>query len=101
VTGGTGSFGHQMVKELQKYKPKSVVIFSRDENKQWLMKQEFANEKIINKLNFIIGDVRDYDRIFYAMKDIDIVFHAAALKQVPTVESHPFEAVKTNIFTCF
>lgn len=101
VTGGTGSFGHQMIKELEKYKPKSIVIFSRDEDKQWQMKLEFSDEKNFSKMKFLIGDVRDYDRIFYAMKDIDIVFHAAALKQVPTVEIHPFEAVKTNIIGAY
>lgn len=97
ITGGTGSFGHQMIKELLKYKPKSVLIYSRDEDKQYQMKQEFADEAISKKLKFVIGDVRDYDRLFSVSKDIDIVFHAAALKQVPTVELHPFEAVKTNV----
>ena len=99
ITGGTGSFGHQMVKELKNYNPKKIVIFSRDEDKQHQMKQEFFenHNEIFQKMKFIIGDVRDYDRLYTATKDIDIVFHAAALKQVPTVELHPFEAVKTNI----
>ena len=97
ITGGTGSFGHQMIKELMRYKPKTIRIFSRDEDKQHSMKVELANEPIFNKMEFMIGDVRDYDRLYAVTKDIDIIFHAAALKQVPTVESHPYEAVKTNI----
>lgn len=101
ITGGTGSFGHQMVKELMPYKPKTIRIFSRDEDKQHSMKMELEKEPIFKKMEFIIGDVRDYDRIFTVTKDIDIIFHAAALKQVPTVESHPYEAVKTNIFGAY
>lgn len=101
ITGGTGSFGHQMIKELMPYKPRLIRIFSRDEDKQHIMRQEFANEPIIKKIQFVIGDVRDYDRLYTVTKDIDIVFHAAALKQVPTVESHPFEAVKTNIIGAY
>lgn len=101
ITGGTGSFGHQMVKELMSYKPKTVRIFSRDEDKQHTMKGDLANEPIFNKMEFVIGDVREYDRLFAVTKDIDIIFHAAALKQVPTVESHPYEAVKTNIIGAY
>ena len=101
VTGGTGSFGHQMIKELMRYKPKIIRIFSRDEDKQHLMRQEFSEDPIIKRMQFVIGDVRDYDRIYTAAKDIDIIFHAAALKQVPAVESHPFEAVKTNIIGAY
>jgi FlaA1/EpsC-like NDP-sugar epimerase len=101
ITGGTGSFGHQMVKELMPYKPKIVRIFSRDEDKQHSMKMELENEPIFKKMEFIIGDVRDYDRLYAVTKNIDIIFHAAALKQVPTVESHPYEAVKTNIFGAY
>lgn len=101
ITGGTGSFGHQMIKELSKYDPKSILIYSRDEDKQYLMKQELSGEKISQKINFVIGDVRDYDRLFSETKDMDIIFHAAALKHVPTVESHPFEAVKTNIMGAY
>lgn len=97
ITGGTGSFGHQMIRELMAYKPRVIRIFSRDEDKQHLMRQEFANDPIIKRMQFVIGDVRDYDRLYAITKDIDIIFHAAALKQVPTVELHPFEAVKTNI----
>ena len=101
ITGGTGSFGHQMVKELMIYKPKSIRIFSRDEDKQRLMQDEFISHPISKELEFLIGDVRDYDRIYAASKDVDIIFHAAALKQVPAVESHPYEAVKTNIFGAY
>jgi len=101
ITGGTGSFGHQMIKELMPYKPKTVRIFSRDEDKQHSMKMEFEKEAIFKKMQFIIGDIRDYDRLYAVTKDVDIIFHAAALKQVPTVESHPYEAVKTNIFGAY
>lgn len=101
ITGGTGSFGYQMVKELSKFTPGSVRIFSRDEDKQRIMQEEFEQQSIANKLEFLIGDVRDYDRLYSATKDVDIVFHAAALKQVPAVESHPFEAVKTNVLGAY
>ena len=97
LTGGTGSFGHQMIKELMPYKPKIIRIFSRDEDKQHSMKMELTDEPILQKIEFIIGDVREYDRVYDVTKDIDIIFHAAALKQVPSVESYPYEAVKTNI----
>ena len=78
-------------------KPKTIKIFSRDEDKQYSMQQELSGKPILKKIEFLIGDVRDYDRLYSVMKNIDIVFHAAALKQVPTVEKQPFEAVKTNI----
>ena len=97
ITGGTGSFGYQIFKELAVYKPKSVIIFSRDEDKQNTMKQELQDQKISKITKFVIGDIRDYDSIYTVCKSIDIIFHAAALKQVPTVELYPFEAVKTNI----
>jgi FlaA1/EpsC-like NDP-sugar epimerase len=97
ITGGTGSFGRQLVKEVSSLSPKNVVIYSRDEDKQYSMKQELDDEKISKKLTFVIGDVRDYERLYSASKDMDIIFHAAALKQVPTVELYPYEAVKTNI----
>ena len=97
ITGGTGSFGYQIFKELAVYKPKSVIIFSRDEDKQYTMRQDLADEKISKKISFVIGDVRDYERFYSATKDMDTIFHAAALKQVPTVELYPYEAVKTNI----
>lgn len=94
ITGGTGSFGYQITNELLKIKPNKIIILSRDEKKQYDMKNFFEHNDF---LEFIIGDVRDYARVYEAMKDVDIVFHAAALKQVPNCEFHPFEAVKTNI----
>ena len=97
ITGGTGSFGRQIILELMKLKPKTIKIFSRDEDKQYSMQQELAEKPILKKIEFLIGDVRDYDRLYSIMKNVDIVFHAAALKQVPTVEKQPYEAVKTNI----
>jgi len=101
ITGGTGSFGHQMVRELMPYKPRTIRIFSRDEDKQHSMKMELVNEPILDKMEFVIGDVRDYDRLYSVANNVDIIFHAAALKQVPAVESHPYEAVKTNIFGAY
>ena len=97
ITGGTGSFGYQMVKEVSAYKPKSIIVFSRDEDKQNAMKQELMANPISKVIKFVIGDVRDYERLYTVCKNIDIVFHAAALKQVPTVENYPLEAVYTNI----
>lgn len=93
VTGGTGSFGHQVVSALLPYKPNHIVILSRDEKKQYDMRNFYNNPL----LKFIIGDVRDATSIDKAMHGIDYVFHAAALKQVPTCEFFPLEAVKTNI----
>ena len=101
ITGGTGSFGHQMIIELMKYKPKLIRIFSRDEDKQHNLKQELLEFPILDKIQFVIGDVRDYDRMYSVTKDMDIIFHAAALKQVPSVEAHPYEAVKTNIIGAY
>ena len=97
ITGGTGSFGYQILKELEDYSPKSICIFSRDEDKQNTMRQEIQTQKISKITKFVIGDVRDFDSLLTVCKDIDIVFHAAALKQVPTIELYPFEAIKTNI----
>ena len=94
VTGGTGSFGNTVVKNLiETHNFKSIVIFSRDEKKQYDMRIAFNNEKI----QFVIGDVRDRDRVFEAMTSVDFVFHAAALKHVPSCEFFPLEAVKTNV----
>ncbi len=94
VTGGTGSFGKACVtKLLKEHNPKVIRIFSRDELKQWEMSRRFDSDK----LRFFIGDVRDYDRLKRAFEDVDIVIHAAALKQVPAAEYNPMEAVKTNI----
>lgn len=97
ITGGTGSFGRQIILELMKLKPNTIKIFSRDEDKQYSLQQELSEKPILKKIEFLIGDVRDYDRLYSVMKNVDIVFHAAALKQVPTVEKQPYEAVKTNI----
>ena len=97
VTGGTGSFGKNLISHLEKkFNPKKIIIFSRDELKQSQMMTEFS--KIRSKLRFFIGDVRDYSRLNLAMRDVDVVFHAAALKNVPLAEYNPFEAIKTNIF---
>lgn len=94
ITGGTGSFGKAMVQFLLKEAmPKRIRIFSRDELKQYEMGQQIQSDK----LRFFIGDVRDRDRLRRACQDVDVVFHAAALKQVPACEYNPFEAVQTNI----
>ena len=92
VTGGTGSFGNAVVDRLLQYNPKKIVIFSRDEKKQFDMGNKYNSDKI----KFVIGDVRDRDAIFHAMHEVDYVFHAAALKQVPNCEFFPWEAIKTN-----
>lgn len=96
VTGGTGSIGSEIVRKLIKYPVKQIRIFSRDEHKQFLLKQEFQHLPL-GKVTFLIGDVRDRDRVFLAMEGADIVFNAAAMKHVALCESNPFEAVKTNI----
>jgi UDP-N-acetylglucosamine 4,6-dehydratase len=95
VTGGTGSFGHAFVPmTLAKYNPRKLIIYSRDEMKQWEMAKRFAGE---SSLRFFIGDVRDRDRLYRALDGVDYVVHAAATKIVPTAEYNPFECVKTNI----
>ena len=94
VTGATGTFGKSLIKELiEKYSFKKLIIFSRDELKQFHMQNEFKNDK----LRFLLGDVRDKDRFNFACKNIDIIIHAAALKQVPAAEYNPEEFIKTNI----
>lgn len=93
ITGGTGSFGHTVVAELLKYEPRKIVIFSRDEKKQ----DDMRNEYVSGKLMFIIGDVREEQSVFRAVEGVDYIFHAAALKQVPSCEFFPMESVKTNI----
>lgn len=94
ITGGTGSFGNSVVSKLLLMQPKRIIIFSRDEKKQFDMRNKFDNPL----LKFMIGDVRDSERVNTAMQQVDYVFHAAALKQVPTCEFFPMEAVKTNIY---
>ena len=97
VTGGTGSFGHKFVEVvLERYRPKKLIVFSRDELKQFEMQRRFA-ERGEKRLRFFIGDVRDRDRLHRAFDGVDYVIHAAALKQVPACEYNPIEAVKTNI----
>ena len=96
VTGGTGSFGHHFVEYVLKhYEPKKIIIYSRDEFKQFLMQNQYKEYKKI--LRFFIGDVRDEERLKMAMNGVDYVIHAAALKQVPACEYNPLEAIKTNI----
>jgi len=95
ITGGTGSFGHTFVPmTLQRYNPRRLVVYSRDEMKQWEMAQRFEGDP---RVRFIIGDVRDKDRLLRALDQIDFVVHAAATKIVPTAEYNPFECVKTNV----
>lgn len=95
VTGGTGSFGNAFVPlTLNKYNPRKIIVFSRDEMKQWEMAKKFPNE---SRLRFFIGDVRDKSRLYRALDGVDYVVHAAATKIVPTAEYNPFECVKTNV----
>lgn len=95
ITGGTGSFGKQFTKTiLERYDPKKVIIFSRDELKQFEMEQVFNQEC----MRYFIGDVRDRDRLTMAMRGVDYVVHAAALKQVPAAEYNPMECIKTNVY---
>jgi UDP-N-acetylglucosamine 4,6-dehydratase/5-epimerase len=98
ITGGTGSFGKQFTETvLKNYEPKKIIIYSRDELKQFEMQHSEPFIDHIKKLRFFIGDVRDFNRLKLAMENVDVVIHAAALKQVPTAEYNPFEAVKTNV----
>ena len=95
ITGGTGSFGNAFVPmTLKKYNPKKIIILSRDEMKQWEMAKKYKDDQ---RVRFFIGDVRDKDRLYRALDDVDYVVHAAATKIVPTAEYNPFECVKTNI----
>jgi len=95
ITGGTGSFGSAFIPmTLKKYSPRKIVVFSRDEMKQWEMAKKYRNEP---RIRFFIGDVRDKDRLCRALDGIDYVVHAAATKIVPTAEYDPFECVKTNV----
>ena len=96
VTGGTGSFGKNFIQlTLKKYNPKKIIVYSRDEMKQWFMAKELEEYK--NKIQFIIGDVRDSGRLNHCCRKVDYIFHAAATKIIPTAESNPEECVKTNI----
>jgi UDP-N-acetylglucosamine 4,6-dehydratase (inverting) len=98
ITGGTGSFGQKFVEVcLLKFKPKKIIIYSRDELKQFEMDNKFKKFKNYKCLRFFLGDVRDLSRLKSAMENVDYVIHAAALKQVPTAEYNPDEAIKTNI----
>ena len=95
VTGGTGSFGHNFIPmTLDKYDPKKIIIFSRDEMKQWEMAKQYGQDP---RVRFFIGDVRDRERLYRALDGVDYVVHAAATKIVPTAEYNPFECIKTNI----
>ena len=95
LTGGTGSFGHKFLPlTLKKYNPKKIIVFSRDEMKQWEMAKLFEND---SRVRFFIGDVRDRDRLYRALDGVDYVVHAAATKIVPTAEYNPFECIKTNV----
>ena len=97
ITGGTGSFGQKCTEIiLKKYKPKRLIIFSRDEFKQFEMEQVFSCKKY-PCLRYFIGDIRDKERLYRSFHGVDFVIHAAAQKQVPAAEYNPFEAVKTNI----
>ena len=94
VTGGTGSIGKALVKEILKHEPRAIRVLSRDEYKQYCFSRELGPHP---KIRFFLGDIRDKDRLRLAMDHVDYVFNAAALKQVPSCEFNPFEAVKTNI----
>lgn len=94
VTGGTGSFGRMFIGEILKYKPKEIIVFSRDEDKQGAMRLEFAGEK---RLRFILGDIRDFRSVREVMRGVNIVIHAAALKWITEVEYNVWEGVKTNV----
>lgn len=96
ITGGTGSFGKKFTERiLKEYNPKKIIIYSRDEYKQYMVKKLFS--KNLDKIRFFIGDVRDRERLYRAFTGVDVVIHAAALKQVDTAEYNPIEAIKTNI----
>lgn len=98
ITGGTGSFGKKFLELiLERYDPHRIIIYSRDEFKQSMMKEDYEKKYDMTKVRFFIGDVRDKDRLYRAFHNVDYVIHAAAMKQVPTCEYNPFEAIKTNI----
>lgn len=98
ITGGTGSFGKKFLEMIfEKYQPKKVIIYSRDEFKQSIMQSDYKDKVDMNRVRFFIGDVRDRERLYRAFEGVDYVIHAAAMKQVPTCEYNPMEAIKTNI----
>ena len=97
ITGGTGSFGQNFLGELLKKNLNKIIIFSRDELKQYNLKKKYSKNKNYNKIRFFLGDIRDEERLNLAFKGVDIVIHAAALKQVDTAEYNPTEFIKTNI----
>jgi len=98
ITGGTGSFGKKFIKTvLERYQPKKIIVYSRDELKQFEMQNTELFQKNSEIMRYFIGDVRDLSRLKLALEDVDIAIHAAALKQVPAAEYNPFEAVKTNV----
>ena len=98
ITGGTGSFGKRFVATLlERYKPTKIIIYSRDELKQYEMEQQFSGHANGACMRYFIGDVRDYDRLKMACRDVDVIVHAAALKHVPIAEYNPMECVRTNI----
>lgn len=98
VTGGTGSIGSEIVRQLIPFKPKFIRVYSRDESKHYFLEQELSKEKDAKKIvRYLIGDTRDKERLDKAFQEVDIVFHAAALKHVPYCEYNPFEAIKTNV----
>lgn len=98
VTGGTGSFGSAFVRHvLDRYVPRKMIIFSRDEDKQHYMEVSYRDHRAYEQLRFFIGDVRDRDRLEMAMRGVDYVIHAAALKHVPAAEYNPFECIRTNV----
>ena len=95
ITGGTGSFGNTFIPmTLKKYNPKKIIVYSRDEMKQWEMAKKFQTD---SRVRFFIGDVRDRERLYRALDSVDYVVHAAATKIVPTAEYNPFECIKTNV----
>lgn len=94
VTGGTGSIGENLVSSLLLYNPKEIVVFSKDDSRQYLMKRNYSK---YDNIHYFLGDIRDEDSLEYITRGIDIVFHTAAIKQVPICEDNPFEAVKTNV----
>lgn len=98
ITGGTGSFGKKFLEMIfDRYTPKKVIIYSRDEYKQSVMQSDYRDKVDMKRVRFFIGDVRDKDRLYRAFEGVDYVIHAAAMKQVPTCEYNPMEAIKTNI----